>query len=152
MAFTDTPDSSLAKLTNSGRSYYARMIMGDVSFKLVGFDVGHSGYVDANPVKVSPIDQSSSTLDNKFYPTTGIQDFEGDIQYPHPKTAVLNCRLGHSDPTNIGAIGEVGVWGEVVSSSIEAEIGTKFLYAIAHTPILVKNLQNVFVYRILIQH
>lgn len=152
MGYTDTPDSSLAKLTNGGRSYYARMIMGDVSFKLVGFDVGHDGYITSNPVKIAPINQSSTSLDSKFYPTTGIQFFEGSIQYPHPKTAVLNCRLGHSDPQNVGAIGEIGIWGEVVSSTVPAEVGTRFLYAIAHTPILVKNLQNVFVYRILVQH
>lgn len=150
MSYTDTPDSSQAKLTNGGRSYLARAILGDASFKLVGFDVGHSGYIDANPVKVIPVDSTKTSLDSKYYPSVGIASFEG-IERPHPKTIVFNCRLGHSDLDNIGAIGEVGLWGEVVDSTVPSEIGTQFLFAIAHFPILVKNLQNVFVFRIMAQ-
>jgi hypothetical protein len=150
MAYTDTPDSSQAKLTNAGRSYLARTMLGEVSFKLVGFDVGHAGYLDANPVKIVPVDSSKTDLDSKFYPATGIVPFEG-VERPHPKTIVFNCRLGHSDAANIGAIGEVGLWGEVIESTVPAEIGTRFLFAIAHFPIMVKNLQNVFVFRIMTQ-
>ena len=152
MAYTDTPDSSIARLTEGGRTYLARSIYGEISFKLIGFDVGHAGYVDANPVKVLPVMPANTTLGVKYFPdaTTGIEPFVG-IERPHPKTLVLNCRLDHSDPSNIGAIGEVGIWGEVLMSDVPSEIGTKFLFAIAHFPILTKNLQNVFVFRILTQ-
>lgn len=150
MSYNDTPDSSQAKLTNGGRSYMARAILGDVSFKLVGFDVGHAGYIYANPVKIMPVDSTKTALDSKYYPALGIAPFEG-VERPHPKTIIFNCRLGHSSPSNIGAIGEVGIWGEVLESTVPAEIGTKFLFAIAHFPILVKNLQNVFVFRIMAQ-
>jgi hypothetical protein len=152
MAFTDTPDSSTARLTEGGRTYLARSIYGEVAIKLTGFDVGHAGYVDANPVKVQPVIPSNTSLDSKYFPATpaGVEPFVS-IERPHPKTLVLNCRLDHSDPSNIGAIGEVGIWGEVVMSEVPSEVGTKFLFAIAHFPILTKNLQNVFVFRILTQ-
>lgn len=150
MSYTDTPDSSQAKLTDIGRSYLNRSTIGDASFKLSGFDVGHSGYVDSNPVKILPIDQSSTALDDKYFPLADQENFAGK-ERPHSKTIVFNCRLGHSVPDNIGAIGEVGIWAEVMYSSVPSEIGTKFLFAIAHFPILVKNNQNVFVFRIMIQ-
>lgn len=150
MAFLDSPDSALAAITNGGRSLLARMAMEDVSFKLVGFDVGKSGYLGSNPVKIEPIDPSLTSLVTKFYPATGTTGF-ASIERPHPKTLVLNCRLGHSDPDNVGAIGELGVWVEIVESSVPSEIGTKVLFAVAHFPLIVKNLQNVFVLRVLIQ-
>ncbi len=150
MAYTDSPDSSQAKITDIGRSYMARSIYGDVSFKVIGFTVGHSGYVDANPVKILPIDTSNTDLVAPYYPATGQKPFES-IERPEPKTLVLNCRLEHSNPSNIGAIGELGIWAEVLHSTVPVEIGTKFLFSISHNPILVKNIQNVFVYRILTQ-
>lgn len=150
MSYNDTPDSSQAKLTNSGRSYLNRAVIGDASFRLVGFDVGHSGYLDANPVKITPVDSTQTTLAAKYYPALGIASFEG-VERPHPKTLVFNCRLSHSNSDSIGAIGEVGIWGEVLHSSVPSEVGARFLFAIAHFPIMVKNLQNVFVFRIMIQ-
>lgn len=150
MPYTDSPDSSQAKITDIGRSYFARSILGDVSFKAIGFTVGKSGYIDSNPVKILPINTSDSSLVAQFYPEYGVKQFE-TIEIPEPKTIVLNCKLNHSEPSNIGAIGELGIWCEVVHSTIQSEIGNTFLFAIAHNPILVKNLQNVFVYRILTQ-
>lgn len=150
MPYTDSPDSSQAKITDIGRSYFARSILGDVSFKVIGFTVGHSGYVDSNPVKIIPVNAADSNLITPFYPVSGVRAFE-TIENPEPKTLVLNCRLEHSNPANIGAIGELGIWGEVVYSTVPSEIGSNFLFSIAHNPILVKNLQNVFVYRILTQ-
>jgi hypothetical protein len=150
MPYTDSPDSSQAKITDIGRSYFARSILGDVSFKAIGFTIGKSGYIDSNPVKILPINTADTDLIAPFYPLIGVNSFE-TIEIPEPKTVVLNCRLGHSNLDNIGAIGELGIWGEVLYSTVPAEIGTTFLFAIAHNPILVKNLQNVFVYRILTQ-
>lgn len=150
MSFNDVPDSSQAKLTDIGRSYFARSIYGDVSFKAVGFNVGKSGYLDVNPVKISPINTSDIQLTTPFFPIIGLNSFES-IERPMPKTIVCNCRLSHSNPANVGAIGEVGVWCEVLNSTVSSEIGEKFLLAIAHTPILVKNMQNVFVFRIVTQ-
>lgn len=150
MAFLDSPDSALAAITNGGRSLLARMSMADVSFKLVGFDVGKSGYLDSNPVKIEPINPANTSLENKFYPAADVAGF-ASIERPHPKTLVLNCRLGHSEPSNVGAIGELGIWVEIIESSVPSEVGSKVLFAIAHFPIIVKNLQNVFVLRVLIQ-
>ncbi len=116
MAYTDSPDSSQAKITDIGRSYFARSILGDVSFKVIGFTVGHSGYVDSNPVKILPINTSDTDLQSSYYPATGQKSFE-TIERPEPKTLVLNCRLEHSNPANIGAIGELGIWAEVLHST-----------------------------------
>lgn len=150
MPFDLAPDASEARITDIGRNLMARSAMQDVSFKLVGFDVGHGGYSDTNPVLVEPIDTGASTLIQKFFPPSGHEGFV-NVERPHPDTLVLNCRLGHSEPANIGAIGELGIWAEIIESSVPSEIGTKLLFAIAHFPIMVKNLQNVFVMRILIQ-
>jgi hypothetical protein len=73
-----------------------------------------------------------------------------DIEYPTPKTAVMNCRLSSSQA--VTALGELGIWATIVSSNTTpAEIGTTFLMAVAHFPIMTKTLKQVIVYRVVIQ-
>ena len=67
MAYTDTPDSIYASLTDLGRINFARSAMGEVAFKVVGFDVGLGGY-QVNPVHIVPIDPSQTALIYHLYP------------------------------------------------------------------------------------
>lgn len=150
MAFLDTPDSVLATLTEVGRSQLARSTLGEVSFKVVGFAVGREGYNDANPVKIDPINASLTALEDQIFPVTPgeYKAFES-TERPSPKTLVLNCRLAQDEA--VAGLGELGIYAQIVDSVVPSEIGDEFLFAVAHMPIITKVLQQVIVFRLIIQ-
>lgn len=53
--FLDTPDTLIAQLTLEGRNLLARCKLGDIVYRVCGWQWGRGGYLDNNPVKVSPI-------------------------------------------------------------------------------------------------
>ena len=53
--FLDTPDTLIAQLTLEGRNLLARCKTGDIVYRVCGWQWGRGGYLDNNPVKVSPI-------------------------------------------------------------------------------------------------
>lgn len=150
MAFTDTPDSVLATLTDVGRSQFARSILGEVSFTVKGFAVGREGYNDANPVKIDVIDPSLVALEDQIFPLVlgDTKAFES-IERPSPKTLVLNCRLSQTEA--VAGLGELGIYAEIVDSIVPAEIGDKFMLALSHMPLITKVPQQVIVFRLIIQ-
>lgn len=150
MPFLDTPDPITASLTDLGRINFARAALGEISFQVSSFAVGREGYNDLNPVKIDPINPSLNTLEDHFFPpANNLKNLES-IEKPTPKTIVANCRL--ADTEAVSGLGEIGLWAEIVNStSSPAEIGTKFLLAVAHYPIVTKTLRQVIVYRIIIQ-
>jgi len=147
--FTDTPDIILAQLTDTARTNFARMTLGEISFTLSGFAVGRGGYNGTNPVHITPIIGASTALDDQFFPVTGTTPIT-NIERPYESTIVVNCRLGKDDA--IAALGELGVWATIIYSAVNpGEVGTSFLLAISHFPIVSKTLKQAILYRVLIQ-
>lgn len=150
MPFTDTPDPITASLTDLGRMNFARVAHGEISFEVTGFAVGQGGYNMANPVQITALDPTQTQLTAQYFPTSPtIQPIE-DVEYPTPKTAVISCRLGPTD--SITALGELGIWATIIhSNTTPAEVGTTFLMAIVHFPIMTKTFKQVIVYRVIVQ-
>lgn len=148
MPFTSTPDDIIASLTDLGRGNFARAADGEISFKLVGFAVGNDGYNMSNPVLVLPITSSDTALANQVFPVSGLKALDS-IEHPTPKTTVANCRIASSEA--VSALGEIGLWAQIINSNIPAEIGTTFLLAISHFPLSTKTNRQVVVYRLIIQ-
>lgn len=150
MAFTDTPDSVLATLTNVGRTQFARSILGEVSFIVKGFAVGREGYNGANPVKIDAINPALTALEDQIFPAVpgDIKAIE-TIELPSPKTLVLNCRLAQDEA--VAGLGELGIYAEIVDSIVPSEIGDQFLLALSHMPLITKVPQQVIVFRLIIQ-
>ena len=149
MPFIDTPDPIIGNLTDLGRTNFARALLGEVSFEVRGFAVGRGGYNDTNPVKIKPLNTSLLTLEAQVFPPVGIAPIVL-IEYISPKTFVANCRLGSSEA--VSSLGEIGLWAEIVYSSVDpGEVGTQFLMAIGHFPIIAKTLRQEIVFRIIIQ-
>lgn len=146
--FTDTPDPIIAILTDEARTKFAQMTLGLLSFKIKGFAVGRSGYIDLNPVKITPIDGSLMDLEDHFFPAIGIKLVE-TIETPTLSTVVANCRLAKDDA--VAGLGEIGVWAEIVYSLAPSEIGDTFLMAVSHFPIVTKTLRQAILYRMIIQ-
>lgn len=150
MPFTDTPDLAVAALTDAGRNALARALVGEISFKLTSFAVGRSGYQDANPVKVMPLDTSLPDLIDQIFPTSPSLASISGFEKPYPKTLVVNCRLASTEA--VSALGEIGIWGEIIySPGNPSEVGTTFLFAVSHFPLCTKILKKVMVYRFVIQ-
>ena len=148
MAYTDAPDPIVATLTNQGRNALARATIGDISVKIKGFAVGREGYVMGNPVHITALDPSQPALVDQFFPLIGRKNIE-TFERPYPTTLVVNCKIKPDE--FVSALGELGVWVVVVNSSIPAEIGTEFLFAIAHFPIITKTYRQALLFRLIIQ-
>ena len=147
--FLSTPDPIIAVLSDLGRMSLARVANGEISFTLTGFAVGRGGYNGVDPVKVDPIDPSLTALEDQFFPISGIKALES-IEFPTPKTTVANCRLESDDA--VAGLGEIGLWATISHSSVlPAEIGTEFLFAVSHYPIVTKTLRQAIVFRIITQ-
>jgi len=146
--FTDTPDPIIATLTDEGRTNFALSTMGQLSFELAGFAVGRGGYNGTNPVHVTAIDPTMTTLMDQYFPGTGVKALE-TIETPTITTVVANCRLAKTEA--IAALGEIGLWAEIVYSTTPGDIGTQFLLAVAHFPIVAKTLSQAILYRLIIQ-
>jgi len=148
--FTDTPDPTLAFLTDIGRTNFSRVILGEISFILAGFAVGRGGYLTANPVHIVPIVPSNTALDDQFFPTVGTRKPFELLEFPTPKTIVANYRLASTEA--LAGLGELGIWGKIIHSTVSPlEVNTEFLLGIAHFPIVSKNLRQAIVYRVIIQ-
>ena len=112
------------------------------------FRSGRGGYNSINPVKIVSIDGSSTSLIDQFFPSTGIKLLEA-IELPTPSTVVANCRLAKDDA--ISALGEIGLWAEIIYSVAPSDIGRTFLMAVGHFPIVTKTLRQAILYRMIIQ-
>ena len=149
MAYTDPCDAIIAKLTDSGRSALARLSLGELSFILESFAVGMGGYNPANPVHTTTIDTSLTELELQIYPSGSGHKLIDSIERPDEQCILMNCRL--ADVEGNYGLGETGVWAKVVYSNIPAEIGTTFLFAVAHMPLQSKTYNHVYLERIIIQ-
>ncbi len=154
MPFTDTTDTIESVLTDTGRDLLAKLLLGEVSFQLIGFKVGVAGYLDANPVK---LDQSPDpTLSDLRYPvfpvpTTATQAFF-TIEQPFPNVLAAVCRIGRSEALH--GLGELGVWVRILRSTGSAAstytVGEDYMFGLANMPMQGKTDKQVFVFRYII--
>ena len=154
MPFTDTPDPIIANLTDLGREMFARATMGELKFIAYGFDVGRGGYSESNPVKITPVLNNSTELEDSIFPEDGSKKPVELIEKFHPTTLIANCRLAREDVES--GLGEIGLWAKVTERSNTADpvvpaVDGLFLLALGHFPIIVKTQRSVVLFRILVQ-
>lgn len=149
MPFLSTPDNTVASITDIGRINFTRVANGEISFNVKYFAVGRGGYQMADPVKVVPIDPSSGVLIDQFFPASPPLKPIEKIEYPTDTTVVVYCRLAAME--SIAGLGEIGMWAEIIYSINPVEVGTQFLLAVAHTPLITKTNNQVSLYRFVIQ-
>jgi hypothetical protein len=160
MAFTTPTDDIIAELTDSSRNGFARSVIPAeaYAFKLIGFTVGRDGYQIANPVKVSPIVPALSNLVDPVFPTIYgpshvsfiVEPFEFIEEIISPEIIAPICRLAPTDFESNYGLGELGVWAEVVRFAVGSEVGTKFLFAVAHFPLLGKTQSHTLIWRVIL--
>tara|TARA_R100001132_G_scaffold24906_1_gene24649 strand:+ start:1173 stop:1553 length:381 start_codon:yes stop_codon:yes gene_type:complete len=123
----------------------ARSLTDGTSFRVMEFAVGTSGYDPSNPLSATAVDPSSTSLISEVFRDT-IDQVETATLDGTSKSFV--GRIGALE-LNAG-IGEVALFAEILSSPFPFEVGSKFMFAVAHQPLNVKTDKHVVSYRIVI--
>ena len=148
MAFVEPTSDLTARLTNEGRDALASLVLGEVAIVLANFRVGRGGYQAANPVKVEAIDPSLTAL---IDPVGSTKPFVTIEQPVGDNVAAPVCRLSVTDTDVEYGLGELGIYATyLLNDTTPSLVGTDFLFAVAHFPLVSKTPSHTFVWRVLI--
>lgn len=148
MAFVETTSDVVAQLTDAGRSALSSLVLGEVAFQLANFQVGRGGYQATNPVKAEPIVTSLTSLVDPVGATKSFVTIEQPIG---DNVAAPVCRLSLSDSDVEYGLGELGIFATYRFNDPDPVlVGTDFLFAVAHFPLICKTPSHVLVWRVLI--
>lgn len=154
MASTDPSGEIQAQLTDMARNLIARATLGQVVFKVMGFGLGRGGYDPNNVVKALPLVPTDLELTDKVFPSSIPYSFEPFISTEEPTytVRVYNCRVGASILAGAAdyGLGELGLYGKILKSEVPSEVGSVFLYAMAHFPIICKTRRDTFLRRVVV--
>jgi hypothetical protein len=112
------------------------------------FAVGTGGYNVGDPETVVAVNPAAVALINQVYRGT-----VGHIEYDAtgtPWTVDYWCRVPQEAVE--GGIGEIALIGEVIWSPNPADIGTEFLFAVAHHPIQTRHDDTASFYKLRIEY
>jgi len=148
MAFVEPTSDLTARLTNEGRDALASLVLGGVAIVLANFQVGRGGYQAANPVKVDGINPAVTTL---IDPVGSRKQFVTIEQPVGDNVAAPVCRLSTTDTDVEYGLGELGIFATyLVNDTTPSLVGTDFLFAVAHFPLISKTPSHTLVWRVLI--
>jgi len=134
-----------AAVTDIARQFMARSIVDGTSFQVTHCAVGSSGYEVSNPLAALSVDPTATSLVSEVYRKT-IDLVETATLDATAKSFVV--RIGREDLA--AGIGEIALFATIVDSPFITEIGSQFMYAVAHQPLNVKTLNHVVSYRIIV--
>lgn len=138
-----------AEVTSRARRLLARGRTDGTGFQVTEFSVGQGGldifdYHVATPVNPDAV-QLELPINIAGSPTKVITQYER----PNLNSGCVYCLLENAETNE--RLSEVGVWAEIKCSPILAEIGTTFLAAIAHFPLICKNSSMQYAFRVNVQ-
>jgi hypothetical protein len=133
-----------ARITDIGRKYIARSVVDGTSFIINEFAVGIGGYDPSYPTKATIVDPTSTDLIAEIY-RAALTTTEEVLINGTSKSYV--ARIGS---TVAGGVGEVGIFAEILNSPYPSEVGSSFLFCLAHQPLNTKTRNHVATYRIVV--
>ena len=143
------PSAAVAILTNTARTNLARMTVEGLGFAVTEFQVGRGGYNPNDPTQATAPNPAAVALIDPVWPGTATYELIDSIEYPNSAAAAFLCRLEWTEALH--GLGEIGLWATVTASPLfPAEVGTKFLFAIAHVPLQAKTANHVYGWRIVV--
>lgn len=137
--------SIVATVTDLAREFLARAITDGTSIRITHYAVGSSGYDPANPLSAIAVDPVATSLISEVYRDT-IDLVETATLDGTAKSFV--ARIARDELA--AGIGEIALFATILSSPFSSEVGTQFMFAVAHQPLNVKTLNHVTSYRIII--
>ncbi len=72
-----------------------------------------------------------------------------EYEHPNPSSGCTYCLTAPNEANDV--LSEIGIWAKILWSEQTAEIGTVFLAAIAHFPIVCKNSSMTYAFRVNVQ-
>lgn len=156
MAWQDPASDIYANLTDNARTLIARATLGDVVFKVVGFGLGRGGFDVVNFSQALPVVTTDTELADKIYPDATPFTFApfASTEEPTLTVRIYNCRVGATiiqGPADF-ALGELALYGEILKSNVPSEVGTFFLFALSHFPVLTKTHRDTLLRRVLVSY
>lgn len=140
-----TVSSISATVTNRAREYLARSIVDGTSFRITEYAVGTAGYDVGNPLSATLVDPNATSLISEVYRDT-LDLVETATLDGTAKSFV--ARISRDELA--AGIGEIALYAEILNSPFLPEIGTKFMFAVAHQPLNTKTFSHVVSYRVII--
>lgn len=138
-----------AEMTSRARRLLARGRTDGTGFQVIEFSVGQGGldpfdYKIAVPVNPDAV-QLELPLNIAGNPTKAIAHYER----PNLNSGCVYCLLENAEVNE--RLSEMGIWAEILYSPILSEVGTVFLAAIAHFPLICKNSSMKYALRVNVQ-
>jgi len=138
-----------AEVTSRARALLARGKVDGTGFETIEFSVGQGGldpfdYLVSTPVNPDAV-QLELPINIGGSPTKAITEYE----HPNDNAACVYCLLDTTEANE--RLSEVGIWAEIKCSPITSEVGTVFLAAIAHFPLICKNSSMKYAFRVNVQ-
>lgn len=134
--FGTSPDAAVGVVTDAGRAALARISVDGLKFNTFEFQLGRGGYDSDDPMVVVTPDPADTALIDPVWPAADEYASVTRIDRPTTGGVAFLCRA-EPDEALFG-IGEIGIFAVITGSPVEEEIGTRFLFAIAHRPIFGK--------------
>lgn len=152
---TGTPDPLDLRMTDLATApvtgYITRSASEGIIYAVTEFAIGTGGYNPTTPTTVLPVSTAAIGLTNEVY-RAPISHLTYDVDnYPaDPWEVTYWCRVPRE--AAIEAVGEIGLFAEIIWSPVPAEIGTKFLFALMHMPCQCRHSRTVHLYRLTIEY
>jgi len=152
---TSTPDPTDLQLTDLAETpvtgYIDRSKTDGTIYAIRDFAIGTGGYNPTTPTTVVPVNTADTALANEIYRGRIERITYDTTNYPvDPWEVTYWCRVPKD--VAIEAIGEIGLFAEIIWSPIPAEVGTWFMFALAHMPCQCRHPKTVHLYRLKIEY
>lgn len=135
----------VAILTNVSLAYAARAQAEGLAYRVVSFQAGASGYNPSEFTQPTPLAGDDGIMALRY---------EGPVTRIEPATTDETLwSYGCTVPEDVVAVlGEFALISEIVYSPLNpAEVGTRFVYAVAHTPAISKHAKKALTIRLLVR-
>ncbi len=143
------PNNAVAILTDTARANMARIVTEGLGFIVNEFQAGRGGYDVNDPTQATSPAPAATALIDPVYPTSSTYASIDETTYPNNAAVSFLCRLEATEA--IHGLGELGLIATVTASPLfPSEVGTKFLFAVAHVPLQGKTLQHTYGWRIIV--
>lgn len=135
-----------AEVTSLARRLLARKTTDGTAFKAIEFALGRGG-VDPFDYKTAvPVNPDAQSLE---IPIALAPKAVTEYERPNIGSGCTYCVVDPGEANEV--LSEIGIWAEILWSPYTAEIGTVFLAAIAHFPIVCKNSSMSYAFRVNVQ-
>jgi hypothetical protein len=138
----------IAIVTNSGKERHAQGLITGKAFRIRYFELGSQGHDPLDPLVATTPSPGDTEVAGRVF---GPEDIDG-TGFLSPTCPTFNCVVERTEA--VGAlVSSIGLIAEIISNGIDTvnEIGTTFLYAIAHMPQRGKTSSDRFVFDVGVQ-